>query len=284
MAGSVDTPVLFVTPGKGEDCVTAFRAFLVEHGGEPTRIAEVVCDMSGAFIAAVGETFENAAVTVDCWDFLPADKEFFRGAALNLPAWLPRQPTRRAREEGRFRSLKRHRLTLADDRRLHEGTPIHCTRDASRDIKPGCQDNHPAAIVPRPPPSDPRPTGRGARLLPRLRRRSRRWLSGTVGLPIGAVDRNGGLMLCRRWRTCWTSFRSGGTTCPPAWKAARRRKRSMSCWSCAVMSKIFRRSSCQKASAGTDGASALRWLPPASGGRSVRTWAPVRITGLRSQS
>jgi hypothetical protein len=28
----------------------------------------------------------------------------------------------------------------------------------------------------------------------------------------------------------------------------------MSCWSCAVMLKIFRRSSCQKASAGTDGA------------------------------
>jgi len=64
----------------------------------------------------------------------------------------------------------------------------HCTRDASRDIKPGCQDHHPAAIAPRSPPSDPRPTGRGARLLPRLRRRSRRWLSDTVGLPIGAVD------------------------------------------------------------------------------------------------
>jgi len=27
-------------------------------------------------------------------------------------------------------------------------------------------------------------------LLPRLRRRSRRWLSGTVGLPIGAAGRN----------------------------------------------------------------------------------------------
>ena len=130
----------------------------------------------------------------------------------------------------------------------------HCTRDASRDIKPGCQDHHPAAIAPRPPPSDPRPTGRGARLLPRLRRRSRRWLSDIVGLPIAAVDRGGGLTRCRRWRTCWTSFRTGGTTCPLAWQTARQRKRSTPCWSCAVMLNISTRSSCQKASDGTDGA------------------------------
>jgi transposase len=60
-----DKPVLFVTPGRGKETVTRFRAFLAEHGGSPGRIAEVVCDMSGAFIAAIGETFENAAVTVD---------------------------------------------------------------------------------------------------------------------------------------------------------------------------------------------------------------------------
>jgi len=58
-------PVLFVTPGRGKETVARFRAFLVEHGGTPGRIAEVVCDMSGAFIAAVGETFGHAAVTVD---------------------------------------------------------------------------------------------------------------------------------------------------------------------------------------------------------------------------
>ena len=44
-------------------------------------------------------------------------------------------------------------------------------------------------IAPRPPPSDPQPIGRGARLLSQLRRRSRRWLSDTAGLPIGAVER-----------------------------------------------------------------------------------------------
>jgi hypothetical protein len=38
--------------------------------------------------------------------------------------------------------------------------PVHCTRDASRDIKLGCQDHHPAAIAPRPPLSDPQPRAR----------------------------------------------------------------------------------------------------------------------------
>jgi hypothetical protein len=54
---------------------------------------------------------------------------------------------------------------------------VHCTRDASRDIKPGCQDHHPAAIGLRPPLSDPRPTERGARPLLKPRRRSRWRLS-----------------------------------------------------------------------------------------------------------
>lgn len=60
-----DKPVVFVTPGRGKETVARFEAFLAEHGGRPARIAEVVCDMSGAFLAAVGETFEDAAVTVD---------------------------------------------------------------------------------------------------------------------------------------------------------------------------------------------------------------------------
>ena len=60
-----DKPVVFVTPGRGKETVAQFEAFLARHGGARSRIAEVVCDMSGAFLAAVGETFDNAAVTVD---------------------------------------------------------------------------------------------------------------------------------------------------------------------------------------------------------------------------
>lgn len=60
-----DKPVVFVTPGRGKETVAQFEAFLAEHGGVPSRIVEVVCDMSGAFLAAVGATFDQAAVTVD---------------------------------------------------------------------------------------------------------------------------------------------------------------------------------------------------------------------------
>ncbi len=58
-------PVVFVTPGKGKETVAAFKTFLEQHGGKPGRIAEVVCDMSPAFLAAIGETFKSATVTVD---------------------------------------------------------------------------------------------------------------------------------------------------------------------------------------------------------------------------
>jgi len=60
-----DKPVIFATPGKGKACVAAFRTFLLGHRGEPTRVAEVVCDMSPAFLAALATSFPKAAVTVD---------------------------------------------------------------------------------------------------------------------------------------------------------------------------------------------------------------------------
>ena len=46
----------------------------------------------------------------------------------------------------------------------------------------------------------------------------------------------------------------------PASRTAQRRKRSMPCWNCAVMSKIFRPSSCQKALDGTDDGSTQRTI------------------------
>lgn len=57
--------VVFATPGKGKATATPFKAFLEAHGGSANRIVEVVCDMSPAFLAAVGESFENARQTVD---------------------------------------------------------------------------------------------------------------------------------------------------------------------------------------------------------------------------
>ena len=59
------SPVVFATPGKGKATVKSFKAFLEAHGGSADRIVEVVCDMSPAFLTAVGESFENARQTVD---------------------------------------------------------------------------------------------------------------------------------------------------------------------------------------------------------------------------
>ncbi len=58
-------PVIFATPVKGKKTVRQFKAFLKRRGGKPERIKEVVCDMSPAFLAAIGKEFPAAAVTVD---------------------------------------------------------------------------------------------------------------------------------------------------------------------------------------------------------------------------
>lgn len=58
-------PVLFVTAGKGKETLARFTEFLSAHQGDPTRILEVVCDMSPAFLSGIGEQLPNAEVTVD---------------------------------------------------------------------------------------------------------------------------------------------------------------------------------------------------------------------------
>jgi len=58
-------PVLFVTPGKGKEALTAFSAFLTDHRGSPESILEVVCDMSPAFLSGVSQELPNAEITVD---------------------------------------------------------------------------------------------------------------------------------------------------------------------------------------------------------------------------
>jgi len=134
-----EKPVVFVTPGRGKETVVKFRAFLAEHGGSPSRIAEVVCDMSGAFIAAVGESFENAAVTVDWFHvvqlFTKAVDEVRRGrsqaehaaqgAALGSPQAGRRSPHRSSgRGFGRTRGFRPvHRDCLAHQGEAALGSP-----------------------------------------------------------------------------------------------------------------------------------------------------------------
>ncbi len=58
-------PVVFATIGKGKETVERFKAHLKKKGGAPDRVLEVVSDMSGSFVGAVGEHFPNAEITVD---------------------------------------------------------------------------------------------------------------------------------------------------------------------------------------------------------------------------
>ena len=58
-------PVVFATIGKGKKTVERFKAHLKKKGGAPDRVLEVVSDMSGSFVGAVGEHFPNAEITVD---------------------------------------------------------------------------------------------------------------------------------------------------------------------------------------------------------------------------
>ncbi len=58
-------PVIFATPGKGKACFKEFAKYLKKHRGEADNIAEVVCDMSPAFLSAAEDTFKYASVTVD---------------------------------------------------------------------------------------------------------------------------------------------------------------------------------------------------------------------------
>lgn len=60
-----ERPVVFATPGRGQQTVADFGIFLSSHQGDPAQIREVVCDMSKAFLSGIAKTLPEAQVTVD---------------------------------------------------------------------------------------------------------------------------------------------------------------------------------------------------------------------------
>ena len=57
--------VLFITEGKGKQTIAAFAKHLRHHGGDPSVITDVTCDMSEAFLSGIAEHLPNAQVTLD---------------------------------------------------------------------------------------------------------------------------------------------------------------------------------------------------------------------------
>lgn len=60
-----DPRVLFATDGKDASTVKRFKEDLVQHGGDPSTIEEMCCDMSPAFISGVEKQFPEAQLTFD---------------------------------------------------------------------------------------------------------------------------------------------------------------------------------------------------------------------------
>jgi len=62
----LDSPrVLFATEGKDASTVKRFKQDLIDHGGDPSAIEEMCCDMSPAFISGVEKQFPEAQLTFD---------------------------------------------------------------------------------------------------------------------------------------------------------------------------------------------------------------------------
>ena len=57
--------LLFGTEGRGARTVGAFKEDLKRHGGKPSLVSEVCCDMSPAFVSGVAEAFKQAEITFD---------------------------------------------------------------------------------------------------------------------------------------------------------------------------------------------------------------------------
>jgi len=57
--------VLFATDGKDASTVKRFKQDLIDHGGNPSAVEEMCCDMSPAFISGVEKQFPETHLTFD---------------------------------------------------------------------------------------------------------------------------------------------------------------------------------------------------------------------------
>jgi transposase len=60
-----DKRLAFGTSGKDSTTVERFAKCLKEHGGEPTQVTKIACDMSPAFIKGIKANLPQAAITFD---------------------------------------------------------------------------------------------------------------------------------------------------------------------------------------------------------------------------
>lgn len=65
LADIENSKVIYVCEGKDSSILSKFREDLINHGGEPTMIQSISCDMSPAFINGISSEFPDAKITFD---------------------------------------------------------------------------------------------------------------------------------------------------------------------------------------------------------------------------
>ena len=60
-----NSKVIYVCEGKDSSTLTKFSEDLINHGGEPTMIQSISCDMSPSFISGISSEFPDAKITFD---------------------------------------------------------------------------------------------------------------------------------------------------------------------------------------------------------------------------
>jgi len=113
--------LLLGTEGKGAETVRDFKTDLEKHGGIPSTVSEVCCDMSPAFISGVSEAFPEAEITFDRFHIMQLMQEAVdkvrrqEGKTTELLKktrylWLKNPRALTPREQAKLNSLSHYKL------------------------------------------------------------------------------------------------------------------------------------------------------------------------------
>ena len=113
--------LLLGTEGKGAETVRDFKTDLEKHGGIPSAVSEVCCDMSPAFISGVLEVFPEAEITFDRFHIMQLMQEAVdkvrrqEGKTTELLKktrylWLKNPRALTPREQAKLNSLSHYKL------------------------------------------------------------------------------------------------------------------------------------------------------------------------------
>jgi transposase len=125
-----ESRVLFATGGKDASTVKRFRQDLIEHGGDPSAIEEMCCDMSPAFISGVEKQFPEAHLTFDKFHVIKilndAVDQVRREEIKDRPElkgsryiWLKNQTSLKASQSELLEQLTIKKLNLKTSRAYH---------------------------------------------------------------------------------------------------------------------------------------------------------------------